>query len=119
MFWIGGRLWYMAVHGGSTVINYNKHCFINCYFIVYSKYSKASTVLSVAGIRQQFSVVENIQMSRSSFQFLTDIGQSLAVEGCDPPDVQLQRLGYMFLASKESEETMRDNYALQRYGGIR
>ena len=78
------------------------------------QYEKASTVLALAGIRQQFSVLENIQMSRSSFQFLSEIGQFLSVEGCDPPDIQLQRLGYMFLASKESEQTLRENHAFQR-----
>lgn len=76
-------------------------------------YSKASTVLSLAGIRQQFSLVENIQMSRSSFQFLTDVEQHLAVEGCDPPDVQLQSQGYLFLASKEKEETVRTLHHFQ------
>ncbi|XP_068730783.1 FAD-dependent oxidoreductase domain-containing protein 1-like [Montipora capricornis] len=80
-------------------------------------YEKASTVLALAGIRQQFSVLENIQMSRSSFQFLSDIGQFLSVEGCDPPDIQLQRLGYMFLASKESEQTLRENHAFQSKQG--
>lgn len=82
--------------------------------IVFLQYEKASTVLAVAGIRQQFSVLENIQMSKFSFQFLSDIDQFLAIEGCDPPDIQLQKLGYMFLASKESEQTLRENHALQR-----
>ncbi|XP_054079253.1 uncharacterized protein LOC128918724 [Rissa tridactyla] len=36
-------------------------------------YSQASTVLSVGGIRQQFSLLENIQMSRYSASFLRDI----------------------------------------------
>ncbi|XP_029210318.2 FAD-dependent oxidoreductase domain-containing protein 1-like [Acropora millepora] len=80
-------------------------------------YEKASTVLAVAGIRQQFSVLENIQMSKFSFQFLSDIDQFLAIEGCDPPDIQLQKLGYMFLASKESEQTLRENHALQSKHG--
>lgn len=71
-------------------------------------------MLAVAGIRQQFSVLENIQMSKFSFQFLSDIDQFLAIEGCDPPDIQLKKLGYMFLASKESEQTLRENHALQR-----
>ncbi|XP_078345532.1 FAD-dependent oxidoreductase domain-containing protein 1-like [Oculina patagonica] len=77
-------------------------------------YLKASTTLSVASIRQQFSIAENIQMSQQSFQFLEEIGQLLAVDGCDPPDIQLFRNGYMFLASKAGEETLKKNHALQR-----
>jgi len=77
-------------------------------------YSKASTVLSAAGIRQQFSMVENIRMSRASFEFLSNIDQTLAVDGCDLPDIQLYRSGYMFLASKEREEIMRKNHVIQR-----
>ena len=59
-------------------------------------------------------MAENIQMSRQSFQFLEEIGQHLAVGGCDPPDIQLFRKGYLFLASKEGEETLKKNHALQR-----
>ncbi|KAJ7360338.1 hypothetical protein OS493_016970 [Desmophyllum pertusum] len=77
-------------------------------------YSKASTTLSVSSIRQQFSMAENIQMSQQSFQFLSKIGQHLAVDGCDPPDIQLHRRGYLFLASKEGEEILKKNHALQR-----
>lgn len=59
-------------------------------------------------------MAENIQMSQQSFQFLSKIGQHLAVDGCDPPDIQLHRRGYLFLASKEGEETLKKNHALQR-----
>lgn len=82
---------------------------------IFTQYTRASTVLSVAGIRSQFSVAENIQMCQFSFQFLSDVGQILAVDGCDPPDIQLRRLGYLFLASSDGEYVMRKNYALQRY----
>ena len=82
---------------------------------IFTQYSKASTTLSVASIRQQFSVPENIKMSQQSFQFLEEIGQHLAVDGYDPPDIQLYRRGYLFLASKAGEEVLRKNHALQRY----
>lgn len=76
-------------------------------------YTRASTVLSLAGIRSQFSMAENIQMCQFSFQFLSDVGQILAVDGCDPPDIQLRRRGYLFLASSDGEDVMQKNYALQ------
>ena len=81
-------------------------------FLIFTQYSKATTTHSLGGIRQQFSLAENIQMSQYSFQFLTEIDQHLGVEGCDPPDIQLNRQGYLFLASKEGEETMKKNHDL-------
>ena len=60
-------------------------------------------------------MAENIQMSQYGFQFLSEIEQHLAVDGCDPPDVQLHRQGYLFLASKEGEERIKENYATQRW----
>ena len=74
-------------------------------------------MLSLAGIRSQFSMAENIQMCQFSFQFISDVGQILAVDGCDPPDIQLRRRGYLFLASSDGEDVMQKNYALQRYIG--
>lgn len=41
--------------------------------LVFPQYSRASTVLSVGGIRQQFSVPENIQLSLFSIEFLRNI----------------------------------------------
>lgn len=40
---------------------------------VFPQYSRASTVLSVGGIRQQFSVPENVQLSLFSIDFLRNI----------------------------------------------
>ena len=60
-------------------------------------------------------MAENIQMSQCGFQFLSEIEQHLAVDGCDPPDVQLHCQGYLFLASKEGEERMKENHATQRW----
>ncbi|XP_060160252.1 FAD-dependent oxidoreductase domain-containing protein 1 isoform X4 [Globicephala melas] len=42
-------------------------------------YSQASTVLSVGGIRQQFSLPENIQLSLFSVEFLRNINQGAKV----------------------------------------
>jgi len=83
-------------------------------FLIFSQYSKATTTRSLGGIRQQFSLAENIHLSQYSFQFLTEIDQHLGVEGCDPPDIQLNRQGYLFLAGKEGEENMKKNHDLQR-----
>lgn len=78
------------------------------------QYEKASTVLSVASIRQQFSLQANILMSLYSANFLRRVSTHLHVEGEEPPDIQFQEKGYLFLASQEGEQTLRENHSLQR-----
>ncbi|NXC53231.1 FXRD1 protein, partial [Aleadryas rufinucha] len=105
-------------------------------------YSRASTVLSAGGIRQQFSLPENIQMSRFSASFLRDInvcgviwagrefGESspltvvpvslqehLGVPNEPPIDIQFQPSGYLFLASPESAAALEATVQLQRDEG--
>ena len=45
------------------------------------QYSRAASVLSCGGIRQQFSLPENVQMSLFSAQFLRNIKEHLGVLG--------------------------------------
>ncbi|NXA06675.1 FXRD1 protein, partial [Sapayoa aenigma] len=80
-------------------------------------YSKASTVLSVGGIRQQFSLPENIQMSRFSASFLRDINEHLWVPNEPPIDIQFQPSGYLFLASPEGAAELEATVQLQRKEG--
>ena len=56
-------------------------------------------------------------MSLYSVQFLKDI-HHLGVEGKDELDVSFVEGGYLFLASEEGEEIMRENHALQWYNTI-
>lgn len=76
-------------------------------------YRKASTVLSVGGIRQQFSVPENIQLSMYGMEFLRKSPELLAVEGLDTPDMQFNPNGYLTLASEEGYDQLLENYKLQ------
>ncbi|NXA65739.1 FXRD1 protein, partial [Mohoua ochrocephala] len=106
-------------------------------------YSRASTVLSMGGIRQQFSLRENIQMSRFSARFLRDInvcgvyghggefGESSPTHRCppvsfqehlgvpnEPPiDIQFQPSGYLFLASPQSAAMLEATVQIQREEG--
>ncbi|XP_042205554.1 FAD-dependent oxidoreductase domain-containing protein 1-like [Homarus americanus] len=77
-------------------------------------YTRASTVLSVGGIRQQFSVPENIQLSMYGMEFLRKAPQLLGVEGMDPPDMQFNPHGYLTLASEAGVHQLEENYTLQR-----
>ena len=70
---------------------------------------------SLASIRQQFSCPENIHMSLYSMKFLKSAHRHLEVEGEDKVDVGLVEGGYIFLASEDGEEVMRENHSLQRY----
>lgn len=82
-------------------------------------YSKASTVLSAGGIRQQFSLPENIRLSLASADFMRNINDHLGVLNEDPVDLQFQQSGYLFLASEEVAHIMEENYSTQRYAGAK
>ena len=95
------------------------HCYVfslslSCILMLIFQYERAATVLSVGGIRQQFSTRGNIEMSMYSCDFIKNIGQHLGIEGEDPPDVQFVEGGYLFLASQAGERVLRENCALQR-----
>jgi FAD-dependent oxidoreductase domain-containing protein 1 len=61
-----------------------------------NSYKLCSAMLSAGGIRQQFSVKENILMSMYGASFLKNM-DNLAI-GNDIPDIQLHEIGYLFLA---------------------
>lgn len=78
------------------------------------KYTRSSSALSVGGIRQQFSLPENVQLSMYSAEFLRNIKQHLSVLDDDPPDIQFQPDGYLFLASEAGAEQMMENHKIQK-----
>ncbi|XP_067001498.2 FAD-dependent oxidoreductase domain-containing protein 1 isoform X2 [Anabrus simplex] len=82
-------------------------------------YSCASTVLSVGGLRQQFSLKENIEMSLFGAQFIRNIKRHLSVEGADPPDVQFVPNGYLFLATEDGAEQLQKNADFQWSLGVK
>ncbi|XP_051161150.1 FAD-dependent oxidoreductase domain-containing protein 1-like isoform X1 [Leptopilina boulardi] len=82
-------------------------------------YSKASTVLSLGGIRQQFSLEENIEMSLFGAEFIRNINDHLSVVGQPPVDIQYRPYGYLFLASEKGAEDMIENAKLQRELGAK
>lgn len=51
---------------------------INFFFII--KYTQSSTFWSVGGVRQQFSLVENIRMSLFTSKFLREAKENLKIE---------------------------------------
>ncbi|XP_066115775.1 FAD-dependent oxidoreductase domain-containing protein 1 isoform X3 [Saccopteryx bilineata] len=82
-------------------------------------YSRASTGLSVGGIRQQYSLPENIQLSLFSVSFLRSINDYLAVVDDSPLDVQFNPSGYLILASEKDAAIMENNVKVQRQEGAK
>lgn len=77
------------------------------------QYTNCSSVLSVGGIRQQFSTPENIVLSRYGMDFLKVANEKLVSEGIKP-DVCLNFNGYLTLASENGVEQLMENYKIQR-----
>lgn len=82
---------------------------------IFFQYGSSSTALSVGGIRQQFSLEENIQMSLFGADFIRNSKEYLG------PDIDLNftPYGYLLLASEESAETLNQNSMLQNELGAR
>uniref|UniRef100_A0A182QTS3 FAD dependent oxidoreductase domain-containing protein n=1 Tax=Anopheles farauti TaxID=69004 RepID=A0A182QTS3_9DIPT len=74
-----------------------------------STYAQASTCLSVGGLRQQFSIVENIQMSLYGADFMRNSKDYLGPE----VDLNFTPHGYLLLASEAGAEQLEQNSKLQ------
>ncbi|EDV29539.1 uncharacterized protein TRIADDRAFT_52004 [Trichoplax adhaerens] len=82
-----------------------------------NKYEKASTPLSCGSIRQQFSVPENIMMSKFGYDFISKCNQYLKVEDDDDLDIQFRNAPYVYLVDENREKLLRENYDVQRSMG--
>ncbi|MGA7146553.1 MAG: FAD-binding oxidoreductase [Desulfobacterales bacterium] len=84
---------------GSAVAYYLKRGHANLDVVVVEMdptYSKASTTLSMANIRIQFSFEQNIRISQFTFGVLENFGEEMAV-GDHRPDIAFRREGNLFL----------------------
>jgi FAD-dependent oxidoreductase domain-containing protein 1 len=79
-------------------------------------YARASSALSAAGIRRQFSTPVNIALSTYGAAFLKQVGDILAV-GDERPDAGFREAGYLLLAPEGRDAVMRENHAIQRAMG--
>lgn len=73
----------------------------------------ASTTLSAASIRQQFSRAENIRLSQFGLAFLRDLAGRYGAEA----DAGLVENGYLILASDTGFSTLKANHAIQCAAG--
>ncbi|AUH66048.1 NAD(P)/FAD-dependent oxidoreductase [Paracoccus zhejiangensis] len=78
------------------------------------QFRQASTSLSAASIRTQFSNAINVKISQYGGQVIRDFADMMAV-GDSRPDLNFHGGGYLFLATQEAQaETLRLNHAVQR-----
>jgi glycine/D-amino acid oxidase-like deaminating enzyme len=79
-------------------------------------YSQASSALSAASIRQQFSTAVNIRISQASIAFLRRAADELGYDD-EKPDVMLRECGYLYLAGADGAAQLRSSHALQKRCG--
>ncbi|MCG6971791.1 MAG: FAD-binding oxidoreductase [Desulfobacterales bacterium] len=81
-------------------------------------YSRASTTLSMANVRIQFSFEQNIRISQFAFEVLEDFGEKMAV-GDHRPDIAFRREGNLFLVDDSSIPSAEAAVNLQQSLGCR
>jgi FAD-dependent oxidoreductase domain-containing protein 1 len=79
-------------------------------------YEYASSALSAASIRQQFSTAVNVRISQASIAFLRKVAGELEIGG-QRPDIALREAGYLYLAGIGSDASLRRAHALQKSCG--
>lgn len=77
------------------------------------QFTGSSTTLSAASIRQQFSIPENIRLSR----FTLDLFRNLKQRFGDDADIGFREKGYLILAGDEGLPILEANYAVQIHEG--
>lgn len=76
----------------------------------------ASSTLSMANVRIQFSLKENIQISQFALEFLTDFSEAMEVEG-EAPEIGFHHEGNLFLVDEAGEAEARKSLKMQREMG--
>lgn len=81
-------------------------------------FAYASTALSAASIRQQFTTAVNVEISRFGIGFIRDFQASLGAAGAGVGELGLKENGYLFLChSAEGRQMLEDAAAMQRAHG--
>nr|MCU0789508.1 FAD-binding oxidoreductase [Nitratireductor sp.] len=70
-------------------------------------YSRSATALSAAGIRQQFSIAQNIALSQASLEFYKGFESRFGVSA------GFQQRGYLLLAPPSGLDILKENHAIQ------
>jgi FAD-dependent oxidoreductase domain-containing protein 1 len=76
-------------------------------------YTYASTTLSMANIRIQFSLKENVQVSQYAFEALDRFEEEMAIDD-ERPNIAFRREGNLFLVDEEGRSVAEKALALQK-----
>lgn len=76
-------------------------------------YARASTTLSVGGVRAQFSLAENVRISLYAQEVLERFEDEMAVDG-ERPAISYRRDGYLFLVNRAGLERAEQALELQQ-----
>jgi len=76
-------------------------------------YQFASTTLSAGGVREQFSLPENIKISQYGIDIFEKFDDEMEVDG-DKASAEFKQYGYLFLANKKNWEAIKKNYEIQK-----
>lgn len=76
-------------------------------------FAQAATTLSCASIRQQFSIPENIRLSRFTLRFFRELQARFGT----PADIAFREKGYLILASAEGRDILAANHRVQMAEG--
>lgn len=82
-------------------------------------YSRASSMLSVGGLRHQFTLPENVQLSMYTTEFLKTYKEHLGFLNQDPPEIQFHYHGYLFLVPEERVPFLEECVNMQRNLGAK
>ncbi|GJL89344.1 MAG: FAD-dependent oxidoreductase [Minwuia thermotolerans] len=80
-------------------------------------YAEGATGRSLGSLRQQFSMPENILLSRFGLEFVRHIRNHIDLPEDETPDVQFRDGQYLFLATEAGAEALRSNVATQQATG--
>ena len=76
-------------------------------------YEFASSTLSAGGVREQFSLPENIKISQYSIDIFENFDEVMEVNG-EPAHAEFKQRGYLFLADETNLPTIKKSYTIQK-----
>lgn len=76
-------------------------------------YEFASTTLSAGGVREQFSLADNIKISQYGLNIFERFDEVMEVDG-DKAHAEFKQRGYLFLANEKNWSMLKGNYEVQK-----
>ena len=76
-------------------------------------YERSSTTLSMAGVRIQFSLKENVQISQYALKILEQFDEEMAVGG-NSPNVTYRTEGYLFMVDENGQSGAQEAITMQK-----